>query len=106
MLLNKKKIKDSQQKLLKIVSRIEERSRLYQLGSGQTRLKIIFLLKLHKELCPSDFSHILKISMSAVSHQLGLLEKANLVKKMRMGKIICYTLSDKGREFFKILSFS
>lgn len=105
MLLNQKEIKNSRKKLAKISQKIEERSNFYYLGSDPTRLKIIFSFKFHEELCPTDFSQILNISMSAVSHQLRLLERANLLKKMKIGKMVCYALSNKGQEFLKILDF-
>lgn len=98
MLLSEKEIRNSQKELEKISQEIEEKSSFHYLGSDPTRLKIIFLLKIHRELCPTDFSQILKISMSAVSHQLSLLGKAGLVKKVKMGKMVCYTLTPKGRE--------
>lgn len=98
MFLDKKVIKNSQKKLAEISSDIEEKSRFYNLGSDPTRLKIIFLLKLHKELCPTDISQVLHISMSAVSHQMALLEKGGLVKKKKIGKIVCYMITKEGKK--------
>ena len=72
---------------------IEEKSRFYFLGSDPTRLKIIFLLNLHGELCVTDLSRILDISISAVSHQLSLMERSGLVQKIKMGQMACYSLS-------------
>lgn len=97
MLLSKKDIKIAQKKLSGISQKLKDKSSLYYFGSDITRLKIIFILKSHKEICPSDLSQILGISPSAVSHQLGLLEKAGLVKKKRRGRIICYTPTPEGR---------
>lgn len=99
MFLNQKTIKNSQKKLAEISSEIGEKSRFYRFGSDPTRLKIIYLLKLYKELCPTDISQVLNISMSAISHQLGLLERGGLVKKMKMGKVVCYTITPKGKKF-------
>lgn len=101
MLLNEKEIKNSQKKLAEISLKIEEKSSWHYLGTDQTRLKIIFLFKFYKEFCPTDFSKILNISISAVSHQLKLLERAGLVKKMRMGRVICYMITKEGRRFLK-----
>lgn len=101
MLLNPKEIKISQKRLLKSLEKIKEKSNLYYIGSAPTRLKIIFLLKFHKDLCPTDFSQILRLSMSAISHQLKLLERAGLVEKIKIGKRICYTLLDKRQEILK-----
>lgn len=103
-LLTKKQIKSSQKELTKISSEIKKQSSFHYLGSDPTRLKIIFLFKFYSELCPTDFSQILNISISAISHQLRLLENTGLVEKIKMGKIVCYTLSNKGKEFFKVLN--
>lgn len=99
MLLDKKETKSSQKELTKISQRIEKKSSFHYLGSDPTRLKIIFLLKLHKELCPTDLSKILNISMSAISHQLRLLKREELIKGIKIGRIICYTITKKGKEF-------
>ena len=101
MLLNKKEIKDSRTALTKISQKIGEKSSFYYFCSDPTRLKIIFLLKNHKTLCPTDISQILNISISAVSHQVTMLEKAGLVKRTKMGKMACYSLTGKIKKLLK-----
>ena len=101
MLLNKKEIKNSKGKLARISRKIEEKCSFYYLCSDPTRLKIIFLLKNHKTLCPTDISQILNISISAVSHQVRMLEKAGLVRRMKKGKMVCYSLTKKSRKLVK-----
>lgn len=56
------------------------------------RFKIVRLLRVYEELCVTDFAKILKISMSAVSQHLRLLELSNVVVSERMGQVICYML--------------
>lgn len=101
ILLKEKEIKNSQRELTKISQKIEEKSSFHYLCSDPTRLKIIFLLRHYKKLCPTDFSQILNISISAVSHQLSLLERAGLVKRVKMGKMACYSLAEKIKELLK-----
>ena len=101
LMLRKKEIKSSQKELAKISQKIDEKSIFYDLCSDPTRLKIIFLLKRRKELCPTDFSQILNISISAVSHQLSLLERAGLVKRVKIGKMACYSLTEKIKKLLK-----
>jgi len=43
-----------------------------------------------KELCVSDLSKIIGISMSATSQHLRILEMSGLVEGERMGQTICY----------------
>jgi DNA-binding transcriptional ArsR family regulator len=43
-----------------------------------------------KELCVSDLSSIVGISMSATSQHLRILELSGLVASERMGQTICY----------------
>jgi predicted transcriptional regulator len=71
---------------------IERRYRTHLAMADPTRLKIVFLLKVYKELCPTDIANILSITRSAVSHQMRILEHCGVVKKIRRGKIICYSL--------------
>lgn len=93
MLLNKKNIKKNQALLEKSVGKLEKMSKFNYLGADLTRIKIIFLLKIHKTLCPTDISQILKITISAVSHQMRILESSKAVKKIKMGRMICYSLN-------------
>jgi ArsR family transcriptional regulator len=58
-----------------------------------TRLRILLAL-LTGELCVCDLSVTLDMSVSAVSHQLGVLRRARLVANRRDGKIVYYRLDD------------
>lgn len=62
------------------------------LGDG-TRLRIIEALSL-SELCVCDIAAVLGMTKSAVSHQLGTLRDARLVKCRRDGKTVYYSLAD------------
>jgi ArsR family transcriptional regulator len=90
-------------KLQEIGARIDKSARTHNILADSTRLKILYLLSRQKELCPSDISGALKISISAVSHQLKLLNNFDLVARLKMGRMVCYTITKKGR---KILSLT
>ena len=62
--------------------------------SDETRLKILFAL-LESGKCVMHISERVGMSQSAVSHQLSLLRRANLVKVSRSGKHQVYTISDE-----------
>lgn len=103
MLLDSKTISKSRQKLMNMMDSLKETSDFCYFGSDPTRLKIVFLFSIHKELCPTDLADLLGISISGISHQLALLEKSGLVEKKKMGQMVCYSLSENGQVFFKFL---
>lgn len=67
---------------------------LYKTLGDPTRIKILFAL-LQKELCVCDIAAVIKVSESAVSHQLRVLRGQKLVKFRRDGKILYYSLADQ-----------
>jgi DNA-binding transcriptional ArsR family regulator len=68
-------------------------SSIFKLISDKNRLKILMALK-DNELCVCDLSHILDVSVSAVSHQLRILRTHKIVKYRCEGKIVFYSLPD------------
>lgn len=66
---------------------------LFKIFGDSTRIKILFAL-LESELCVGDISSLLRITQSAVSHQLRILKTNGLVKYRREGKVLIYSLSD------------
>lgn len=77
-----------------------ENSRLYELAEffrvfgDMTRIRILYAL-LGREKCVLDIAQELKISQSAVSHQLQTLRANRLVKYRREGKTVFYSLADE-----------
>ena len=70
----------------------------------RTRQKILELLY-KKEMCVSEICGNFKISQPSVSHHLGILRQAGLVKTRKEGKEIYYSLNcscmdECCREFF------
>ena len=79
------------QKILKETA--EERiAFIFQALGDPTRLKIFRLLASHEDLCVTDIAHVLQISLPAASYQMKIFEMVGLVRKERMGKMICYEL--------------
>lgn len=73
--------------------RFESLSRIFQLLSDPTRVKLLYALA-QEELCVCDLASIVARSRPAVSHQLRLLRDLKLVKYRRQGKMAYYTLTD------------
>ena len=59
-----------------------------------TRVRILDALS-HGELCVCDLAALVRMSESAVSHQLRLLRNLRLVKPRRDGRMVFYALDDR-----------
>ena len=62
------------------------------MGDG-TRFKILWSLD-RAEMCVCDLAATLRMTKSAVSHQLRKLRENSLVKADRRGKMVFYTIAD------------
>lgn len=56
------------------------------------RLKILYLLHAHKEMCVCDLAEVLGLTDSAVSQHLRKLKDKNIVDTRRAGQTIYYSL--------------
>ena len=59
-----------------------------------TRVRILDALS-HGELCVCDLAAVLRLTQSAVSHQLRLLRGLRVVRPRREGRIVFYSLDDQ-----------
>lgn len=66
---------------------------LFKIFGDTTRIKILYALR-ESELCVCDIAQVLKMTQSAISHQLKILKQSKLVKYRRDGKTIFYSLAD------------
>lgn len=66
----------------------------FRVLGDSTRIGILYVLK-NSEMCVCDISAVLKMTHSAVSHQLRILKQARLVRYRKEGKVVYYTLDDK-----------
>jgi len=65
----------------------------FSVFADYTRVKILSALAI-SPLCVTDISRVLYINQTTVSHQLRFLKSAGLVKCVRQGKIVFYSLTD------------
>ena len=70
-----------------------ELSELFKVFGDSTRIRILYALY-EEEICVCDLAEVLRMSQSAVSHQLKNLKNAKLIKSRREGKQVFYSLSD------------
>lgn len=68
-------------------------SELFKVFGDSTRTGILAAL-MCEELCVYDICNLLKMTKSAISHQLRVLRQSKLVKARKSGKEVYYSLSD------------
>lgn len=73
---------------------LEKMSSFFKIMSDKTRLSILIEL-LEGSLCVMHISERVGMSQSAISHQLAILRKADLVRVKRSGKSVVYSISDE-----------
>lgn len=66
---------------------------LYKMFADSTRVRILWALSC-QEMCVCDIASLLVMTKSAISHQLRALRLANLVKYVKRGKEVYYSLAD------------
>lgn len=62
------------------------------LAGNIQRIKILYLLHAHKQMCVCDLAEVLEVTDSAVSQHLRKLKDNNIVKTRRQGQTIYYSL--------------
>lgn len=72
---------------------LKELADFYKVFGDSTRIKILCVL-LESEMCVCDLAEVLKMTQSAISHQLRVLKQMKLVKNRREGKTVFYSLAD------------
>ena len=65
----------------------------FKVMGDKTRFKILWSLD-RAEMCVCDLAATLRMTKSAVSHQLRKLRENSLVKADRRGKMVFYTIAD------------
>ncbi|MEK7579960.1 MAG: metalloregulator ArsR/SmtB family transcription factor [Patescibacteria group bacterium] len=85
---NLKEIKNELKYRKELVQCAEE----YNLVGDPTRLKICYLLCHHKDLSVGEIAEIIGVSISAVSHTLKKLKKAEVVESRRDFRNVYYQL--------------
>ena len=87
------KLVDAVRKKIPTEESIEKLAELYKVFGDPTRAKILSCLEI-SDLYVNEIAEILNMSISAISHQLRVLRTAKLVKAMKHGKEVKYSLDD------------
>ncbi len=64
----------------------------FSVFADYTRVRILSALAI-SELCVTDISRILDINQTTVSHQLRFLRSAGMVRCIRQGRVVFYSLT-------------
>ena len=67
---------------------------LLNLAGNLQRLKVLYLLNAHKEMCVCDLAEVLEMTDSAVSQHLRKLKDKHIVKTRREAQTIYYSLQN------------
>ncbi len=84
----------------KVVAEMDDEETLYEVAElfkvfgDSTRTRIISALKV-SALCVCDIASVLKMTKSAVSHQLRILRQTKIVKAKKSGREVFYSLDDE-----------
>ena len=69
-------------------------SELHKTLGDYTRIRILWLL-MEREWCVSELAGEMKMTESAISHQLRILRSARLVNGRKAGKNVFFSLADE-----------
>jgi ArsR family transcriptional regulator, lead/cadmium/zinc/bismuth-responsive transcriptional repressor len=76
-----------------LTAKAQQMAEFFGALADPTRLKLLSALA-HRELCVCDLAAAVKMSESAVSHQLRILRTLHIVKYRREGRNVYYSLAD------------
>jgi len=80
----------------------DERARQVKALADPTRLILVAALADGGELCVCDLAWILERAENLVSHHLRLLRSEDLVTSRRDGKMVMYSLTERGRQLLDV----
>ena len=90
---SKEKTTDLVRRKIASEEKIYDLAELFKVFGDSTRTKILCCLEV-KDLYVGEIADILNMSISAVSHQLRVLRNAKLVRGVKEGKEVKYSLDD------------
>lgn len=89
IILTKQQIQNIQTELTKNDNQL---TLIFEALGDQGRFRIFKLLIDYHGLCVTDIAKVFKITISAASQQLKILERVGLAEKIRMGQMVCYKI--------------
>jgi len=74
---------------------LRAKERFFKALGDTTRLKIVKMLGVKKEMCVCEVMTALDIAQPTASHHLAILEREGIVEKRREGKWVIYRISTR-----------
>jgi len=78
---------------------------MFEALGDQGRFRISRLLMEYHDLCVTDIANVFGITTSAASQQLKILERVGLVRRIRMGQMVCYEIKEENPVVKKLIQF-
>jgi DNA-binding transcriptional ArsR family regulator len=72
--------------------RVADIERMFKALGGHNRIVILLMLS-RKEMCVCEMTAALNIPQPSISHELGILEREEFIKRRRVGRWVFYSLS-------------
>ncbi|MDP2837706.1 MAG: metalloregulator ArsR/SmtB family transcription factor [Candidatus Moranbacteria bacterium] len=89
----------TEEQLMKIKEEVAENDSqiqfIFEALGDRGRFRIFGLLMEHHELCVTEVAAVLGVTISAASQQLKILERVGLVRRVKMGQMVCYENKDE-----------
>jgi DNA-binding transcriptional ArsR family regulator len=94
-------INDCKLELSKANDSIGMLSKAFNLAGNETRMKILYLLRVQGELCVCDLSDILSMTPPAISQHLRKLKDGGVITNKRVAQTIYYSLNSAYATLFR-----
>jgi len=80
-------------KLRKLITKTDDRlPQVFEALSDPGRFKIFQMLAKDQGACTTDMARLFKVTVSAISQRMRVLEMTGLVRKKRCGQMTCYEI--------------
>ena len=73
-------------------------SQIFKSLSDESRIRILHLILLNKEMCISDLEHILDFTQTKTSRHVTYLKNAGLISSRKLDQWIFYAIKDEAIE--------
>ncbi|MCV9387981.1 ArsR/SmtB family transcription factor [Reichenbachiella ulvae] len=70
-------------------------SQIFKSFSDEARIRILFLLYNHEELCISDIEHILEFTQTKTSRHITYLKNAGLLNSRKVDQWVFYSIKEE-----------
>jgi ArsR family transcriptional regulator, lead/cadmium/zinc/bismuth-responsive transcriptional repressor len=88
-------LRNCKNQIITVDSSIHKIAKLLNLAGNEVRLKILYLIFKEEKMCPCDLSDVLDMTVPAISQHLRKLKDGDILRTVKKGKTIFYSLNFK-----------